>query len=101
MSVALLAGFAIYLYYEYKVKKFEGFSVEIKSSLWLIVFMPFISLFDYLASDKLGGIGLFNAYSPAHLICFLAGISIIFYLMLKYSRRTEALEKVILSQNKE
>ena len=101
MSVALLAGFAIYLYYEYKVKKFEGFSVEIKSSLWLIVFMPFISLFDYLASDKLGGIGLFNAYSPAHLICFLAGISIIFYLMLKYSRRTEALEKVILSQKKE
>ncbi|MEI6054971.1 MAG: APC family permease [Lentisphaerota bacterium] len=101
MSFALLAGFAIYLYYEYKVKKFVGFSAEIKSSIWLIVFMPFVSLFDYLASDKLGGIGIFSAYSPAHIICFVAGISIIFYLMLKFSRRTEALEQVILAQVKE
>lgn len=101
MGLALLAGFAIYLYYEYKVKKFKGFSTEIKSSLWLIIFMPFVSLFDYLASAKLGGIGVFTAYSITHITCFTVGISIIFYLMLKFSRRTGALEKAILAQNKD
>ncbi|HBM14802.1 MAG TPA: hypothetical protein DD381_00400 [Lentisphaeria bacterium] len=101
MSLALFGGLIIYLYYEFKVKKFKGFAVELKSSLWIIIFMPFVSLFDYLATDKLGGIGIFNAYSFAHILCFIAVISAIFYLMLKFSRRTNALEKVILNQKEQ
>ncbi len=95
MTIAIIIGFLIYLYYEYKVNKFKGFGEELKSALWIVLYMPFITLMDFLAPSELGGIGFFKYHSVAHLCIFAAGIVLFYIAMVKTSRRTKLLSDFI------
>ena len=95
MTIALAIGFLVYLYYEYKVNKFKGFKEELKSALWIVLYMPFITLMDFLAPSELGGIGLFKYHSITHLCIFTAGIILLYIVMVKTSRRTKLLSDFI------
>lgn len=96
MTIALFIGFVIYLYYEYKVNKFKGFGEELKSALWIVLYMPFITLMDFLGSPELGGIGMFGShYSVAYVSVCTIGIIIFYIAMVKTSRRTKLLAEFI------
>lgn len=96
LTIALAIGFLIYLYYEYKVNKFKGFGGELKSALWIVLYMPFITLMDFLGSSELGGIGIFGKhYSITYLSICTVGIILFYIAMVKTSRRTKLLSDFI------
>lgn len=100
MTMALGIGFLIYLYYEYKVNRFRGFVEELKSALWLLLYMPLITLMDFLGASELGGIGVFKYHSIAHLSIFTVGIILVYVAMVKTSRRTKLLSEFIEARKK-
>ena len=95
MTIALVIGLLIYLYYEYKINKCRGFSEDIKSALWILLYMPFITFMDFLGASELDGIGIFTYHSITHLCIFMIGIIIFYITMVKTSRRTKILSEHI------
>ena len=95
MTIALTVGFLIYIHYEYKINKFKGFKEELKSALWIVLYMPFITFMDFLGSSDFDGIGIFQKHSIMHLCIFTVGIILFFIVMVKTSRRTKILSDFI------
>ena len=48
-------GIPIFIYYDYKINK--SFLKELSKSIWIILYMIFLSIISYLGSKKFGGIG--------------------------------------------
>jgi len=54
--LVILLGLPFYVYYEWR-RGFPDFRQQLKGSLWLIVYLVFLSVVSYLGSRPFGGTG--------------------------------------------
>jgi amino acid transporter len=75
VTLIMALGLPIYFYYQAK-NKWQGFGVNFKAGLWLLIYLIFMIVVSYLGSDKFGGI---NVIHYGWDMLFISVSSLIFY----------------------